>query len=437
MSSNDEEEEVVFCEFISRPEGKPIFKLILVIIVIIVLFFVIILISANTDVIWLVIKIICLIIFYVSIVYVIIWYKKRKILQGEGIVCEEEGQQIIINITGSEKPKTVKTAVKPITTTKKETKKIGKKEQQGGPEIPPSEAEVKYDVNFFQGGLICYALSAIGIFCCLDAFTDKIDQLTGGNIGVKFNNTEQIFQFLEGNGKDDFFKNYESSWELLKRRTNFDLSLNLMFFTIKELYYYGNAKYRDNLKQVFKSVTGKDCFENIKDVLLNSMKILREDPEDVRKEIKDVMKFFPTLVQLFTEGKITCGNINDSLYLLTSFLINTYSIHEISSFFASLKRNEPEILFEVQFQTEEDLKQRGVQDFLANGGSFAALYNRHKKYLKSPGDKGGRLAEEVNDGYYYLFGFTAFSSGVLESDQQKAKRESEQKLKDLYKKLRY
>jgi len=73
MSSNGEEE-VVFCEFISRPEGKPIFKLILVIIVIIVLFFAIILISANTDVIWLVIKIICLIIFSVSIIYVIIWY---------------------------------------------------------------------------------------------------------------------------------------------------------------------------------------------------------------------------------------------------------------------------------------------------------------------------------------------------------------------------
>jgi hypothetical protein len=435
MSSNDEEE-VIFCEFISRPEGKPIFKLILVIIVIIILFFVIILISANTDVIWLVIKIICLIIFYVSIIYVIIWYKKRKILQGEGIVCEEEGQQIIISLARSEKPKTVKTAVKTTTATKKETKKIGKKEQQKESEIPPSEAEVKYDVNFFQSGLICYALSAIGIFCCLDAFTDKIDQLTGGNIGVKFNNTEQIFQFLEG-GKDDFFRNYKSSWELLKRRTNFDLSLNLMFFTIKELYYYGNANYRDNLKQVFESVTGKSCFEDIKDVLLNSMKILREDPESVRKEIKDVMKFFPTLVQLFTEGAITCGNINDSLYLLTSFLLNTYSIHEISNFFASLKRgNEPEILFEVQFQTEEDLKQRGVQDFLANGDSFATLYEKHKRYLKSA-DKGRRLAEEVKDGYYYLFGFTASSSRVLESDLEKSKKESEQKLEGLYKKLRY
>jgi hypothetical protein len=436
MSSNDEEE-VIFCEFISRPEGKPILKLILIIILIIILFFVIILTSANTGVIWLVIRIICLIIFYVSIIYVIIWYKKRKILQGEGVVCEEEGQQIIINITGSKKPKTVKTAVKPITTTKKKTKKIGKKVQQGEPETPPSEAEEKYDVKFFQGNLICYALSAIGIFCCLDAFTEKIDQLTGGNINVKFDNTEQIFQFLERKGDSDLFKNYKPSWELLKNRTNFDLSLNLMFFTIKELYYYGDAKYRSDLKEVFESVTGKNCFEDIKDVLLNSMKILREDPKDVRKEIKDVMKFFPTLVQLFTEGNIACGNINDSLYLLTSFLINTYSIHEISSLFAFLKRrNEPEILFEVQFQTEEDLKQRGVQDFLANGGSFAVLYDKHKKYLKSD-NKGGRLAEEVKDGYYCLFGFTTFSSSVLKTDQEKMKKESDQKLEKFVKKLRY
>jgi hypothetical protein len=434
MSSNDEEEEVVFCEFISRPEGKPILKLILVIIVIIILFFVIILISANTDVIWLVVKIICLIIFYVSIIYVIIWYKKRKVLQGEGVVCEEEGQQIIISLARSEKPKTVKTLVVPATIAKtkgaeKKTKKKAERIKEEKKITTSLEAEIgEYDVNFFRSDAICYALSAIGIFCCLDAFTNKIEQLTGGSIDEKFKNTEQIFQFFERK-ESKIPDKYETSWNLLGNRTNFDLSLNLMFFTIKELYYYGDESYRNSAEQAFKSVTGKDCFENIKDVLLNSMKILKERSNNVDKKIKDVMKFFPTFVQLFTEGKIDCGNINDGLYLLTSFLLNTYSIHEISNIFTfSEGNNEPEILFDVSIQTQEDLKTKNIDKFL-EGGSFEKLYEKHKGYLVDDAKK------SVRKGYYHLFSFAIFSSGTLKAKQQEIEKVYKQKLEGLYKKL--
>jgi len=416
MSSNGEEE-VVFCEFISRPEGKPILKLILVIILIIILFFVIILISANTGVIWIVIKIICLIIFYVSIIYVIVWYKKRKILQGEGIVCEEEGQQIIINITRSEKPKTI---VKPTTAAKRtKTTKISSQKEQY--------------VEFFRSGGICFALSGIGIFCCLDAFTDKIDELTGGKIPEKFKNTGYFFNFLE-KANIQFFSNYKYYWDLLKVR-DLGLSLNLMSFIIKE-FYYNEKDPSQELKQAFKSVTGKVCFEDINDVLLNSMKILKKEQDNAGKEIKRAMKFFPTLIQLSIAGDFECGDVNDSLELLINFLIKIYSIHEIWEIFTFSKRQGKfedilfrEVLSLEKGSEEKSLEESNIYKFLI-GNEFKQFFEDYRKNLEE------KIKEEtqdssfvIEDRYYYLF---SFSLGSPEELKQLPKKVVERIQKDLY-----
>jgi hypothetical protein len=392
MSTKDEE--ITFCEFITKPEGRSILKIILSFIVIFILFFLLVVLSNNSDLIFLLIKVVCLVFFYVFVTYVIIWYRRRKNTQGEGLICKNrEGREIIF--TFEKEPYVGKITKKEGIIEKKSIKSV--KVIKGKTEPPV----VNYNIDLFQNANICHALSAIGVFSSFDFFNKNIEQLIGGQIDKKIKSTYIFFDYIGKQfalSKNEVYSKFVKLCKALGKK-DIVITLSLLFFIIKEDYYHNSKENREIFEKI---ILNNESFENIKDILLYSLNIIPWKSKQISENVRKAIKFFPTIIQLSSECQITCGIVFVDINLINVFLTESYSVNKI------LKVNNPETITK---QKQENINLAVIHEYTLPKTKFLSGESTFKNFLEEFKEE---TKKEVKNSLYYIFEFQSFQGSEQE-----------------------